>query len=43
MKNKQLLSSLLLLLAAIIWGFAFVAQRIGMEHNIGSGISKFKD
>lgn len=25
-------SSLLLLLAAAIWGFAFVAQRVGMEH-----------
>jgi drug/metabolite transporter (DMT)-like permease len=32
MKNKQLISSFLLLLAAIIWGFAFVAQRMGMEH-----------
>lgn len=26
MKNKQLLSSALLLLAAVIWGFAFVSQ-----------------
>ncbi len=31
MLNKQNSSSLLLLLAAIIWGFAFVAQRMGME------------
>jgi drug/metabolite transporter (DMT)-like permease len=29
-KSKNLKSSLLLLLAAIIWGFAFVAQRAGM-------------
>lgn len=32
MKNKRILSSILLLIAAIIWGFAFVAQRIGMDH-----------
>lgn len=32
MKNKQIISSSLLLFAAIIWGFAFVAQRMGMEH-----------
>jgi drug/metabolite transporter (DMT)-like permease len=32
MKNKRILSSVLLLIAAIIWGFAFVAQRLGMEH-----------
>ena len=32
MDNKALKSNLLLLLAAIIWGFAFVAQREGMEH-----------
>lgn len=31
MKNKQLISALLLTLAAIIWGFAFVAQKMGME------------
>jgi len=31
MSNK-LRSDLLLLLAAAIWGFAFVAQRLGMEH-----------
>jgi drug/metabolite transporter (DMT)-like permease len=29
---KTLKAELLLLLAAIIWGFAFVAQRVGMEH-----------
>lgn len=32
MKSNHLHSNLLLLLAAIIWGFAFVAQRAGMEH-----------
>jgi drug/metabolite transporter (DMT)-like permease len=32
MKSKSLQSDLLLLLTAIIWGFAFVAQRAGMEH-----------
>ncbi|MCF8365181.1 MAG: DMT family transporter [Bacteroidales bacterium] len=32
MKSLVLKSNLLLLLAAIIWGFAFVAQRAGMEH-----------
>ncbi len=30
--NKELRSSLLLLLTAIIWGFAFVAQRLGMDY-----------
>ncbi len=30
--RKSLHHSLLLLLAAVIWGFAFVAQRAGMEH-----------
>jgi drug/metabolite transporter (DMT)-like permease len=30
LKNKSQ-SDLVLLLAAIIWGFAFVAQRMGME------------
>lgn len=30
--NKELRSSFLLLLTAMIWGFAFVAQRAGMEH-----------
>lgn len=29
---KTLKAELLLLLAAAIWGFAFVAQRVGMEH-----------
>jgi len=29
---KALKAELLLLLAAVIWGFAFVAQRVGMEH-----------
>jgi drug/metabolite transporter (DMT)-like permease len=32
MKNESLRSDLILLLAAIIWGFAFVAQRIGMDY-----------
>ena len=31
MKNKQLLGNLLLLLTAMIWGTAFVAQRVGMD------------
>jgi drug/metabolite transporter (DMT)-like permease len=31
MKNKNITSVLLLLLTSIIWGFAFVAQRKGME------------
>ena len=30
--NKELQSSLILILTAMIWGFAFVAQRVGMEH-----------
>lgn len=30
--SKTLKAELLLLLAAVIWGFAFVAQRVGMEH-----------
>ena len=30
--NIMLKSNLLLLLAAFIWGFAFVAQRVGMNH-----------
>jgi len=30
--HKLLKSNLLLLLAAFIWGFAFVAQRVGMDH-----------
>ena len=32
MKTKTLHSDALLLLTAIIWGFAFVAQRMGMDH-----------
>ncbi len=32
MKNKQLLGSLLLVVTAMIWGTAFVFQRVGMEH-----------
>lgn len=31
MHNKVLMANLLMLLAAAIWGFAFVAQRVGME------------
>ncbi len=31
-KKKQLLGSILLLLAAFVWGVAFVAQTEGMEH-----------
>lgn len=31
MKNKKLLGNILLTLTAIIWGSAFVAQRVGME------------
>lgn len=32
MKTKTLKSDALLLLTALIWGFAFVAQRVGMDH-----------
>ncbi len=32
MNGKSLRGSLLLLLTAMIWGVAFVAQRVGMEH-----------
>lgn len=32
MKNKKLAGSLLLLLTALIWGAAFVSQRIGMSY-----------
>jgi drug/metabolite transporter (DMT)-like permease len=32
MYDSTLKSDLLLLLTAAIWGFAFVAQRVGMEH-----------
>ncbi|MBR1567042.1 MAG: DMT family transporter [Oscillospiraceae bacterium] len=31
MKNKKMLGNILLLITAIIWGTAFVAQRVGME------------
>ena len=31
MKNKKMLGNLLLTLTALIWGTAFVAQRVGME------------
>lgn len=32
MSNRVIKSDLILLLTAVIWGFAFVAQRAGMEH-----------
>ncbi|WP_326907630.1 DMT family transporter [Sedimentibacter sp. MB31-C6] len=32
MKKQELKSVLMLLLTAAIWGFAFVAQRVGMQH-----------
>ncbi len=32
MKNVGLKSDIILLLAAVIWGFAFVAQRVGMDY-----------
>jgi drug/metabolite transporter (DMT)-like permease len=32
MKTKEVKSVLILLLTAAIWGFAFVAQRVGMQH-----------
>ena len=32
MKKKQLQSSLLLLLTAMIWGTAFVAQSVAMDY-----------
>ena len=32
MRNKQLRGSLLLLLGSVIWGAAFAAQRVGMDH-----------
>lgn len=32
MKTKEVKSVLILLLTAAIWGFAFVAQRLGMQH-----------
>ena len=32
MKNRSLRGSLLLTLGSMIWGAAFVAQRMGMDH-----------
>lgn len=32
MKSKEIKSVFILLLTAAIWGFAFVAQRVGMDH-----------
>ncbi|HYE81326.1 MAG TPA: DMT family transporter [Clostridia bacterium] len=32
MKNQEMRSNLLLMLTAAIWGFAFVAQRVGMQY-----------
>lgn len=32
MKSQQVQSDFLLLITALIWGFSFVAQRIGMDH-----------
>jgi drug/metabolite transporter (DMT)-like permease len=32
LRSSTIRSDLILLLAAVIWGFAFVAQRMGMEH-----------
>lgn len=32
MQSSKLKSDLILLLAAVIWGFAFVAQRVGMDY-----------
>ena len=32
LNSKTLKAELLLALAAVIWGLAFVAQRVGMEH-----------
>ena len=32
MDRKSLRGSLLLLLGSVIWGAAFVAQRVGMDH-----------
>src|SRR3990167_6777855 len=32
MQNQALRADLLMLLTALIWGSAFVAQRLGMEH-----------
>ena len=35
MKKKQLLGNFLLLIAAVIWGFAFVAQVVSVESGLG--------
>lgn len=32
MKNQEMKSNLMLMLTAAIWGFAFVAQRVGMQY-----------
>jgi drug/metabolite transporter (DMT)-like permease len=32
MNKKAIRADLMLLLTSIVWGFAFVAQRVGMEH-----------
>lgn len=32
MRRSTLQADLMLLLVAVIWGFAFVAQRLGLEH-----------
>ena len=32
MKNKAMLGNILLTLTALIWGCAFVAQSVGMDH-----------
>ncbi len=32
MKTREVKSVFILLLTAAIWGFAFVAQRLGMQH-----------
>ena len=32
MKNKAMLGNFLLILTALIWGCAFVAQSVGMEY-----------
>ena len=32
MQKKSLVSSLLLFIASLVWGVAFVAQQVGMEH-----------
>ena len=31
MKNKKMIGNLMLILTAMIWGSAFVAQRVGMD------------